>query len=267
MGDMPQLTTSVRWRCSVLESGETLVWFGEDLKRWSSSLLRARSVLIHCQSIIPCSDCQVPAQLSVIRCHPAGNSCHPVLHFEQVFSTRFQTQFATWSTSIRTLAKPRSSISTKRSSLRWYCCYQHSFAASRVAGAVVPPVLPVACECRCATTATTICTSWLSTPVISSNLHDRAGSPPATSISRMTRRWPGNTDGWFGEVQHVIAMNPCSTSFLHSCKWVTCVSEHFVLVLCKTENGLKVTPQDEINSFMPQQLAVLLAKETLAHTP
>ena len=33
MGDMPQLPTSGQWRCSVLESGVTLVWFGEDLKR------------------------------------------------------------------------------------------------------------------------------------------------------------------------------------------------------------------------------------------
>ena len=33
IGDMPQFPTCGRWRCSVLESGVTLVWFGEDLKR------------------------------------------------------------------------------------------------------------------------------------------------------------------------------------------------------------------------------------------
>ena len=33
MGGMLQLPTSGRWSCSVLESGVTLVWFGEGLKR------------------------------------------------------------------------------------------------------------------------------------------------------------------------------------------------------------------------------------------
>ena len=40
MGDMPQLPTSGRWRCSVLESGVTLVWFGKiscAVSMWSRS--------------------------------------------------------------------------------------------------------------------------------------------------------------------------------------------------------------------------------------
>ena len=40
----------------------------------------------------------------------------------------------------------------------------------------------------------------------------RVPSAGRRSNRRMTRRWPGNTTGWF-----VIAIIPCLTSFLHSC--------------------------------------------------
>ena len=42
-------------------------------------------------------------------------------------------------------------------------------------------------------------------------VYDQAGTPYATSIIQMTRRWPGSSTGWFA-----VAVIPCSASFLHN---------------------------------------------------
>ena len=63
-------------------------------------------------------------------------------------------------------------------------------------------------------------------------VYDQAGTPSATSIIQMTRRWPGNATGWFAEVQYVgcsdslfsqlvaQSLPPTGTGVLHVCSSV-----------------------------------------------